>query len=323
MPLKHGKENIGPNITELEEHGSRPRSHKQILAIALHEALDRKALGGEIERLSVGGTGGMGGQGGGLGDQSSMGTSPFAGTTVDAPQSPQSNLNLSGLPGAQGIPLGLQLAAIQAMTAADKSIRQGQGQQQGQQQQQPMLPINSVAGLGAYARGGMPSMGSAPKAPKGGVFGVLNQKPPRGLARLTEPVVRGGMLHSTVPGRTDALATKVRSGSHIIPADVVSSLGQGNSMAGASHLDMLMRDLPSPAFASGGSTNSGHPHHRLAGEDHQPVLLAGGEYVVEPEHVRALGGGDPKKGHDALDHMIVNVRKDAIAKLKKLPGPKK
>lgn len=38
MPLKSGKENIGANIKELEQHGTRPRSHKQIVAIALSVA---------------------------------------------------------------------------------------------------------------------------------------------------------------------------------------------------------------------------------------------------------------------------------------------
>lgn len=38
MPLLPGKENIGRNISELTHHGSRPRSHAQIVAIALHEA---------------------------------------------------------------------------------------------------------------------------------------------------------------------------------------------------------------------------------------------------------------------------------------------
>jgi hypothetical protein len=38
MPLLKGKKNIGRNITELEDNGSRPRSHKQIVAIALHVA---------------------------------------------------------------------------------------------------------------------------------------------------------------------------------------------------------------------------------------------------------------------------------------------
>jgi hypothetical protein len=38
MPLLAGKKNIGRNIKELEQHGSRPRSHKQILAIVLDVA---------------------------------------------------------------------------------------------------------------------------------------------------------------------------------------------------------------------------------------------------------------------------------------------
>ena len=38
MPLYPGKKNIGRNITELEQHGTRPRSHQQIVAIALSEA---------------------------------------------------------------------------------------------------------------------------------------------------------------------------------------------------------------------------------------------------------------------------------------------
>ncbi len=38
MPLKPGAANIGANITELREHGTRPRKFRQILAIALDTA---------------------------------------------------------------------------------------------------------------------------------------------------------------------------------------------------------------------------------------------------------------------------------------------
>ena len=38
MPLLPGKANIGRNISELTHHGSRPRSHQQIVAIALANA---------------------------------------------------------------------------------------------------------------------------------------------------------------------------------------------------------------------------------------------------------------------------------------------
>lgn len=42
MPLLKGKRNIGRNIRELEEHGTRPRSKKQVIAIALHTANVKK-----------------------------------------------------------------------------------------------------------------------------------------------------------------------------------------------------------------------------------------------------------------------------------------
>lgn len=40
MPLKAGSDQktISSNISELTHHGSRPRSHEQIVAIALHNA---------------------------------------------------------------------------------------------------------------------------------------------------------------------------------------------------------------------------------------------------------------------------------------------
>lgn len=51
MPLLRGKKNIGRNIKELEEHGSRPRPHKQIVAIALHEAYDKNKKGSKLKRM--------------------------------------------------------------------------------------------------------------------------------------------------------------------------------------------------------------------------------------------------------------------------------
>ena len=43
MPLKKGIKNIGKNIKELEEHGKRKRSKKQIVAIAVNVAkVDKK-----------------------------------------------------------------------------------------------------------------------------------------------------------------------------------------------------------------------------------------------------------------------------------------
>ena len=53
MPLLPGKQNIGRNITELEQHGSRPRSHAQILAIALRVAgVKKKRKGGALHEMA-------------------------------------------------------------------------------------------------------------------------------------------------------------------------------------------------------------------------------------------------------------------------------
>jgi hypothetical protein len=47
MPLQPGgsREAISKNISELTHHGSRPRSHKQIVAIALSEARRTSSYG--------------------------------------------------------------------------------------------------------------------------------------------------------------------------------------------------------------------------------------------------------------------------------------
>ena len=61
------------------------------------------------------------------------------------------------------------------------------------------------------------------------------------LSTAREGMARGGMkktrvhkgaIHSTVAGRTDHLPMHVASGSYVIPADIISAMGEGNSMAG-------------------------------------------------------------------------------------------
>lgn len=51
MPLFRGKKNIGRNIKELETHGSMPRSHKQIVAIALEKAGESSKPGSRLKKL--------------------------------------------------------------------------------------------------------------------------------------------------------------------------------------------------------------------------------------------------------------------------------
>jgi hypothetical protein len=54
-----------------------------------------------------------------------------------------------------------------------------------------------------------------------------------------------------------------------------------------------------------------------------PIVAAGGEFIVGPDHVARLGSGDMKKGHDTLRKFVKAMRNHAIKTLKKLPDPSK
>lgn len=141
---------------------------------------------------------------------------------------------------------------------------------------------------------------------------ALSKKPPASAAdaRVQDGVpFDHGLLKSSGHGRTDTLPANVPAGAYVIPADVVSGLGQGNTLAGAKVLDRIFADLmrgkpPRPA-------------------PRVPVVVAGGEYLVHPNVVAELGGGNIKKGHELLDKYVVDVRKRTHETLKKLPGPVK
>jgi 8-oxo-dGTP pyrophosphatase MutT (NUDIX family) len=54
-----------------------------------------------------------------------------------------------------------------------------------------------------------------------------------------------------------------------------------------------------------------------------PIVAAGGEYVIHPEQVRAIGHGDIDMGHRVLDSFVRKVRQELIGTLSKLPGPRR
>lgn len=140
-----------------------------------------------------------------------------------------------------------------------------------------------------------------------------------------------GFLNSPVPGRTDRLPVAVAADSYVIPADVMSGLGQGNSLAGARILNEALKtgpwgtsipnarghsDAPKPPRPPEYDATGGHVHK-------MQIMVAGGEYTVPPEVVTRLGGGDTKKGHRILDEMVRRVRAHTVKTIKKLPDPKK
>lgn len=116
-----------------------------------------------------------------------------------------------------------------------------------------------------------------------------------------------GPIHSNVAGRTDHLPINVPSGSYVIPADIISAMGEGNTMAGFKYANAVF----------GIQQNS---------PEHEPVeiVAAGGEYVITPENVAdRIGGGDVDAGHKNLDEFVKDYRAKTIKTLSKLPGPKR
>lgn len=119
-----------------------------------------------------------------------------------------------------------------------------------------------------------------------------------------------GAIKAPVAGRTDHLPVHVPSGSYVVPADIVSAIGEGNTEHGFSILDYMVKNRTQ----SNPTDVSGEP---------VAVVVAGGEYVIPPDAVAGFGDGDMDAGHKALDEWVKSERAATIKTLKKLPGPKR
>lgn len=169
-----------------------------------------------------------------------------------------------------------------------------------------------------------------------------------GMPRPASPPrpVSTGMIKSAVPGRTDSLPMNVKGGSYVVPASVVSGMAQGNSMAGADALNKLFKQGPyGDAQKSFGTPkpNFGKPMGAIrppmavrppkmtgakaggveTAPNPVPIIAAGGEYIVSPEAVRRLGGGDLKHGHEILDEFVKHIRRQTIKDMQKEKAPKR
>lgn len=99
-----------------------------------------------------------------------------------------------------------------------------------------------------------------------------------------------------------------------MPAEAVSHLGENNTAAGMEVLNSM--------FGPGGSL-AGDYSGDHSGAERVPINAAGGEFVIAPEVVMAIGGGDIARGHKLLDEWVLLNRKKHIRTLKGLPGPAK
>jgi len=138
---------------------------------------------------------------------------------------------------------------------------------------------------------------------------------------------QGGLIDSAIPGRTDKIPMKVSPGSYVLPADIPSALGQGNTKAGS---DVLGKMFTHAAYGLKPMTQKAQPFrfhqfHKFAegGEtDHVPIVAAGGEFIIHPDIVKQVGHGDMATGHRVLDKFVLHTRKQHIKTLRKLKPPK-
>ena len=119
-----------------------------------------------------------------------------------------------------------------------------------------------------------------------------------------------GPIKAPVAGRTDHLPMHVPSGSYVVPADIVSAIGEGNTEHGFEIIDYMVKQR-----ASGGEVGENQPA--------VAIVAAGGEYVIPPSAVTGFGNGDLDAGHKALDEWILSERANTINTLKKLAPPRR
>lgn len=305
MPLKKGqsKETVSTNIRELV-HSGKPQ--KQAIAIALDVARrSKKQVGG----AQVGGI-----PNNDLYQSQLLGT--LSGKTVVPGVDP-----VTGKAGApEGTAAGPGASPIMNQMIADK-VGAGDGATGGGEGGNG--PGNSNDSPGDSA-------GNSPAGDGGGVMGgamASGGATDEGYfqGRGTTTKIHAGPIHSPVAGRTDHLPMHVASGSYVIPADIISAMGEGNTMAGFKVANTIFSRIPGMTGTPGADAQLGLAGKAEGGgiEDAVPIVAAGGEYVITPDDVRRIGEGDLDRGHQELDLFVKAMRAKTINTLKNLPGPKK
>lgn len=152
-----------------------------------------------------------------------------------------------------------------------------------------------------------------------------------------------GPIQSKVPGRTDRINMHVKPGSYVVPADIVSSLGEGNTNAGHDILGKMFNSGPMGMKTLKGHGKAIHPKPPRAAKPPKmkvpktkggfadggeaptpavPIVAAGGEHVISPEEL-IQKFGDLDHAHATMDEFVNQYRAKAIKDMKNLKPPKK
>jgi hypothetical protein len=111
-------------------------------------------------------------------------------------------------------------------------------------------------------------------------------------------------------GLAGLAAGGMSKGGFVVPADVVSALGNGSSDAGLRKLYALIGDVK-PIKGKGDGLSDSIP---TSIDGRQPARVADGEAYVNPKTVAKIGGGDAKKGAKKLYAMMDKIRQQAHGK---------
>lgn len=332
MPLEHSSSPaaLHRNIhTLFGEIGKSPhiQSRKQALAIAYSEkerAAAKRAVGGTVDPSAV--VSGLVGV---------SGVNPSSSTTNINPATPRPfGVAPSAPPGAIPTPMltAPNPASTQPMTAAAaqplpinlptpyQAPQQPARRDGGLVQKRAFGGIDMAKGPDLmptwYERGAARGLMHPGGAGLGNVMGAQRQ----GLRDVRN--LHWGPVASAVPGRTDAHHIKVPGGSFVLPADTISTMGHGNSLAGmkmASQIFPHSGSMRPPKFSYGGSADEGGARGHF---DPVDVDVSGGEFIIHPADI-IRRWGSLKLGHAVLDKFILDTRRKGIKTLKNLPGPAK
>lgn len=120
----------------------------------------------------------------------------------------------------------------------------------------------------------------------------------------------GGGVGAAKGGLISLAAGGMSKGGFVVPADVVSALGNGSSDAGLRKLYALIGDVK-PIKGNGDGLSDSIP---TSIDGRQPARVADGEAYVNPKTVAKIGGGDAKKGAKKLYAMMDKIRQQAHGK---------
>jgi hypothetical protein len=120
----------------------------------------------------------------------------------------------------------------------------------------------------------------------------------------------GGGVGAAKGGLLSLAAGGMAKGGFVVPADVVSALGNGSTDAGLRALKVKLGSVK-PIKGKGDGLSDSIP---TSIDGRQPARVADGEAYIDPKTVASIGKGDPKKGAQKLYAMMDKIRSQAHGK---------